>query len=175
MLRHSISRRVFVAAIAVGGAGIATNAFADAPDVPDLPESAELPEAAEMPETTEVPEPAPAEAELTLYREWLLEDISGGGVIDRLQLTLQVAEDGSVSGHGGCNRFAGQAEIGDDSLSFGPLAATRMACGEAQMNQEQKYFDALDKVASFSIDQATRKLVLSDGEGQAVLTYASME
>lgn len=145
-----INRRTVLAAMAVMGASLALPAFADAPESPDMPQPDRL----------------------TLHREWLVEDVMGTGTLDRLRVTLAIAEDGSVSGHSGCNRFAGKAMIDGDKLSFGPLAGTRMACPEAQMNLEQKYLGALEKVASFRIDDAQRKLVLLDGAGTELLRFA---
>ena len=52
--------------------------------------------------------------------------------------TLEVKDDGSVSGKSGCNGFAGASTATADQLSFGPLAATKMACPEPQMQQEAR-------------------------------------
>jgi putative lipoprotein len=105
---------------------------------------------------------------------WLAEDILGGGVIDNAQTTLEIAEDGRVSGRGGCNGYGGTATIDGDKLSFSPLAATQMACAEALMNQEQKFFDALGRVATFRLVPAEQKLLLLDAEGATVVRLAAM-
>jgi heat shock protein HslJ len=75
--------------------------------------------------------------------EWLLEDLSGNGVIDNIQATLNFPEAGRASGNTSCNRFSGPVEVSGDNIKFGPLASTRMACLEAAMNQETKYLNAL--------------------------------
>lgn len=116
---------------------------------------------------------AEADAELTLYGRWLAEDIEGGGVIDRAQTTLEIAQDGAVHGSGGCNRYSGSAKIDGDKLAFGALASTNMACAEALMNQEGKFHAALAKVASFSIDQEKSKLTLMDADGKALVILAA--
>lgn len=116
---------------------------------------------------------SPEVAELTLYGPWLAEDIDGGGVIDRAQTTLVIAQDGAVHGSGGCNRYSGSAKIDGDKLVFGALASTNMACAEAQMNQEGKFHAALGKVASFRIDQQQRKLSLLDADGKTLVLLAS--
>ncbi|MCH4810665.1 META domain-containing protein [Vreelandella neptunia] len=42
---------------------------------------------------------------------------------------FQIAKDGKVSGHDGCNRFTGEVKLGDNQrIEFGELATTRMAC-----------------------------------------------
>jgi heat shock protein HslJ len=84
-----------------------------------------------------------------LGSEWLLEDLGGSGVIDSIQATLAFPEAGKVVGNGSCNRFFGPAEISGDTIKLGPLAASRMACPEAVMNQETKYLDALQAAKRF--------------------------
>jgi heat shock protein HslJ len=81
--------------------------------------------------------------------EWLLEDLAGSGVIDRIQVTLSFPEAGKVAGNGSCNRFFGPAKISGDTIKLGPLASSRMACPEAVMNQESKYLDALPAAERF--------------------------
>lgn len=100
---------------------------------------------------------------------WLAEDIQGGGVIDDLQSVLELTADGQVSGTGGCNRMAGQATIDGSSIAFGPLAATKMACAPAAMDQEGKFFAALDEVRGWQVDEAQGKLILLDASGSAIL------
>jgi heat shock protein HslJ len=81
--------------------------------------------------------------------EWLLEDLGGSGVIDRIQATLAFLEAGKVVGNGSCNRFFGAAKISGDTIKLGPLASSRMACPEAVMNQESKYLGALQAAERF--------------------------
>ena len=81
--------------------------------------------------------------------EWLLEDLSGSGVLDNVQATLTFPEPGKVAGHGSCNRFFGPAEIHGDAIKLGPLGSSRMACPEAVMNQETKYLAALQAAERF--------------------------
>ena len=81
--------------------------------------------------------------------EWLLEDLSGNGVLDNVQATLTFPETDKVAGNGSCNRFFGPSEIHGDAIKFGPLASTRMACPEAVMNQETKYLEALQAAERF--------------------------
>ncbi|RYE10318.1 MAG: META domain-containing protein [Hyphomicrobiales bacterium] len=101
---------------------------------------------------------------------WLAEDIGGAGVIDDLQTTLTIAADGTVNGNGGCNGFGGRATISGDSISFGPLAGTLMACAEAIMGQENKFHEALGKAASFRTD-ADGRLILLDAAGTELVRF----
>ncbi len=111
---------------------------------------------------------------LPLVGAWLAEDIDGAGVVDDLQTTLEIAEDGSVSGSGGCNRFHGGAKIEGDTILFGDLGSTMMACEGAAMNQEQKFHAALGAARTFRIDATQRKLFLTDQAGEVVVQFSAM-
>lgn len=115
----------------------------------------------------------PPAAPASLEGEWLAEDIGGGGVLDRLQTTLLLAPDGSVSGFGGCNRYRGTVRLEAGRIRFGPLAATRMACTPAAMEQEHRFLAALEKATGFRLDAPRRKLVLLDDAGTPLVTLAA--
>ena len=83
---------------------------------------------------------------------WRLEDLAGDGVLDRAQATLEFPSEGRTSGNGSCNRFNGVATIDGNTIQVGGIAATRKACVEAVMNQEEKYFAALQDAERFEID-----------------------
>lgn len=83
---------------------------------------------------------------------WLLEDIGGSGVIDNAQATLEFPQPGKVAGRGSCNRFFGTVDVTRESIAFGPLGSTRMACPEAVMNQEAKYLKALQDAERYALD-----------------------
>lgn len=107
--------------------------------------------------------------------KWLAEDIDGGGVIDRLQTTLDIRDDGMVTGMGGCNRYAGSANVDGNSIKFLPLASTRMACSAAVMRQESKFHAALEKVRSWRIDEQQQKLILLDSGGFDLIRFSKMD
>jgi heat shock protein HslJ len=93
-----------------------------------------------------------------------VEDIDGRGVIDNSHTTIEFKAEGQVSGDTGCNRYFGTVEIGDGTIAAGPLAGTRKACAAALMDQEAKFFQAMDKVSRWEI-AATGLLHLRDGGG----------
>ncbi len=105
---------------------------------------------------------------------WLAEDIGGGGVLDRVQTTLEIAPDGGISGSGGCNRFTGKAILSGASLSIGPVASTRMACTPAAMAQEARFFKVLEQAKGWRIDPTRRKLVLLGENGAPLAILAAM-
>ncbi|WP_425409604.1 META domain-containing protein [Hyphococcus sp.] len=94
--------------------------------------------------------------------DWVVEDISGAGVIDMARTYIAFTEDGRISGSGGCNSFSGSYEIGGEGVSFGPVASTKRACPPAIMNQERKFFDVLSTVSNFQRDDDGALRLLGD-------------
>ena len=76
--------------------------------------------------------------------------------------TLVFDDAGNVSGSAGCNTYNGVAAIEGNSIAFGPLATTRMACAGATGLQETAFLQAMDEVLAYAIDSQGR-LVLEDG------------
>jgi heat shock protein HslJ len=103
-------------------------------------------------------------AELLTDREWVVEDLAGGGIIDRSRVTLNFDAEGQVSGRASCNRYTAGYQARGDRLGFTPAAATKMACAEALMNQEQNFFRILGAVDRFRIDE-TGALILEGAAG----------
>jgi heat shock protein HslJ len=83
---------------------------------------------------------------------WRLEDLGGGGVLDRVEATLEFPDPVMVAGSSSCNRFFGTVDTSGESIKISPLGSTRMACAEAIMNQEGKYLKALGDAERFTRD-----------------------
>ena len=67
--------------------------------------------------------------------------------------------EGTVSGNGGCNRFAGKYTRVDSSLHITQLLSTKMACVLNPLNaQEQQYLGILTSADYFSIANDTLSL-----------------
>lgn len=83
----------------------------------------------------------------------------------------------SISGNAGCNRMMAQFSVDslrEGSLSFGPIASTRMACPD--MSLEANILEALSEVASFRAvhsakdeETAPFRLALCSEEGEELL------
>ena len=88
--------------------------------------------------------------------EWLLEDLGGAGVMDYLQTTLQFDEANRISGQGGCNRYSATTQLSgeesESSFMVGAVASTRMMCTPAAMNQETRYFQALQSAQRIKLE-----------------------
>lgn len=97
--------------------------------------------------------------------KWKAEAIDGQNVGERVQPTLEFVAPDKVAGRGGCNQFGGPALVSGNTVRFGPLFSTKMACAEgAAMDQETRYFKALESTGSFRLDEQGR-LVLVDEAG----------
>jgi heat shock protein HslJ len=104
--------------------------------------------------------------------EWRLVRLASGpvaaGDAQRApSLTLE-AEDARAFGSGGCNRFSGGYTREGQSLRFTPLAATKMACPDMEM--ESAYFAALDATRGWRL--AAGGLELLDEAGAVVAGFA---
>jgi heat shock protein HslJ len=77
--------------------------------------------------------------------------------------------EGRVAGHSGCNRYTGSYVQEGENLKLGPLAATKMACASDRMEQEQSWFQMLDKVRGYEATHLVLKLKAADGKVIAIL------
>ena len=98
---------------------------------------------------------------------WVAEDIGGKGIIDNSHLTLSLA-DGTAAGSSGCNTYRGQYTLDALSLTFGPVASTRMACtAQALSSQERDYLDVLSTTSGYEIT-AEGALLLKSNDGRTL-------
>jgi heat shock protein HslJ len=75
--------------------------------------------------------------------------------------------DGKVQGSSGCNRVSGAYTLAGDSLRFGPLATTKMAC--PAMELEHRFLEALQSTARWRI--ASGALELLDASGRTLARF----
>ena len=106
--------------------------------------------------------------------QWVVEDIDNSGVVDRVESTLSIDAAGRATGSGGCNRYFGDVTFANGSLSFGEIGSTRMACPEAVMDQEQKFFGALSATTAYRQDALTGLLYFQDEEGRDIVRLRRM-
>jgi heat shock protein HslJ len=100
-----------------------------------------------------VASPSPAASATTLPGTgWRLASIDGQAVLD-VHPTLAFGADGNASGNGGCNTFNGSYAIDGQTIAFGPLISTKMACAGTIDEVETAYLRALQAATAWSIDQ----------------------
>ncbi len=82
--------------------------------------------------------------------------------------TLTFSADNNVSGKGGCNRLTGtfKSDREKSTLSFGPLAGTRMMCPDQA--QEDAFLKTLGTVDAYRIDGGML-LLFADSELKMML------
>jgi heat shock protein HslJ len=107
----------------------------------------------------------PAAPDLT-GTTWRAETIMGRPVIDYSASTISFEADGRVHGRGGCNRYFGSSTIDGARVSFGTFGATKMVCPPALMDQETRFFQALQSAERWSFDEHGLLLVYSSGADQ---------
>jgi heat shock protein HslJ len=116
------------------------------------------------------PAPVPPEIGPILWQLRAIENPDGSTtpVDTPARYTVQFLPDGRVAIGADCNRGAGDYTISGSELSFGAIATTRAFCPEGSLSDQ--FLQALDQVASYSIDQsqATDQLVLGLEEGGAL-------
>lgn len=96
--------------------------------------------------------------------EWVVEDIDGGGIIDRSRVTFNFYTDGQIAGHASCNRYNGRYRLSGEGLTISEVATTRMACAPALLNQEQRFVALLEGVQRFDFDDTDALLLITADE-----------
>ncbi len=86
-------------------------------------------------------------------------------------VTLELGTDGSASGRATCNRYRGTYTVDGETIAFGALGTTRMACpSEALAAQEAAYLAALAAAATWSVSGDRLELRDASGALQASFT-----
>jgi heat shock protein HslJ len=85
--------------------------------------------------------------------------------ISSTEITATFAEDGSLSGSAGCNRYTSTYTTDRGVISVAPPATTRKLCPEPAgvMEQEAAYLAALAESARFDVGGGVLELLHSDG------------
>ncbi|MEP6766543.1 MAG: META domain-containing protein [Gemmatimonadaceae bacterium] len=110
----------------------------------------------------------PAMAQHIENRDWKLVSIGASATADGLAssgITLRLDSGKSqATGFGGCNRYNGKYTQHADSLKFGPLASTKMACAEpTAASVEMIYLGVLPNVIGYRVDQTGLALYGTEG------------
>ena len=101
--------------------------------------------------------------------EWQLTQIEGRTfAATGDSFTLNLSADNKVTGKGDCNRLTGTytSDRNKSTLSFGPMAATRMMCPN-QAN-EDRFVRMLGEIDSYKID-GRMLMLFADGELKMML------
>ncbi|CUR60150.1 exported hypothetical protein [metagenome] len=98
----------------------------------------------------------------TLDGDWTLSSATGLALDDAHPITLTLDGD-QVSGTSACNRYLGSVTVSGDTVTFGPLGGTEMACSPPSvMRLEQDFLAALQAADSATVDGDTLTLTGPD-------------
>jgi len=101
---------------------------------------------------------------------WQIQEIAGHGIVDAANITVLFGEKGRASGSTGCNRFTGSYDLTGESLRFGQMGVTMMACPDALMTQERRVLDALEQVRRFDFNKNGALVLIGGPEDTPLLT-----
>lgn len=102
---------------------------------------------------------------------WLLAELGGTKAVftpNPREPHLRITATGSVTGADGCNSFRGTATITGETLRFGPLSGTLMACPQTG-DLSRRFLDALDRTRTWRT--TAHDLTLFDETGAAVARF----
>ena len=97
----------------------------------------------------------------TYWKAILIDEVAISVAAGQREIHLVLQGDGLARGHSGCNTFRGAFTTDENTISFGGLASTRMACAEG-LEQERRFLAALTASTSFQIQGGT--LTLTDDQ-----------
>lgn len=101
---------------------------------------------------------APMPADL-VPSDWQITMLDGRALSADDRVTMQFAE-GRVAGVSGCNRYTGPVVVGvDNSLEFGILATTRMACPGDAAQIEQAFLSKIGMIDSYRMERGNLLLM----------------
>lgn len=80
---------------------------------------------------------------------------------------------GRLFGSGGCNQYTTSYQTTGAQLSVGTIASTRMACPEPIMQQESRYFTALQGAQNYTINEQGLQITYQTAQGAGVLRFVA--
>jgi heat shock protein HslJ len=112
--------------------------------------------------------PAPSEGAGAILGAWALVELGPTADFAHLVPTIEFTADGTVSGFAACNTFSGAYELDATTITFGPLATTKMSCERPASAVEADYLEALGSVTGWTIEPDGRLLL----DGAVTLRFA---
>jgi heat shock protein HslJ len=100
-----------------------------------------------------------------LGTRWVVDGLVAGAAVSSVPagVTASLAfTDGRVDVEAGCNRGGGSVEVTDTTITFAPIALTRMACPDPAMSVEQAVTAVLSGAVAYQIQADTLTLTAGD-------------
>jgi heat shock protein HslJ len=111
---------------------------------------------------------APSAAVPLTGTQWVAVEINGVPTGNN-RSTLIFDSETHAAGSTGCNRYFATVSVAAQTLRFGDVGSTRMACEAPFMEQENRFVTALDAVRAHRIESTT--LLLVDDAGRTRLRF----
>jgi heat shock protein HslJ len=92
---------------------------------------------------------------------WMVEGLVGNQAVSSMPSGVEaslVFADGKVAVDAGCNKGSGAAAIGDTTITFGPIATTKMFCEGAAGEVEQRVLGVLTDEVAYTVDSDALQL-----------------
>ena len=93
-------------------------------------------------------EPTPVQIPSIYGGAWHADSVNGA-LFDLPRPTMQFHAGGRLTGQAPCNGYSASFELGLNSLSIGPIIATRKACSPPLMEREAAFFAMLQSTNSY--------------------------
>jgi heat shock protein HslJ len=102
---------------------------------------------------------------------WILTQmLTAGGQTQIVEVGVSAEFDGStISGTAGCNAYHASYEASGGEISFGPIAATKKVCPEAEQSTEDRYLQLLGEIGSYEV--RGRSMSMNETDGTPVLQF----
>ena len=102
-------------------------------------------------------------------------DMGNGSIVAPLPgatLSAVFSAEGTIDGSSGCNTYSGPASVSGWSMTIGPLATTKIACADPEIDaQERQFLTALESVTSWAPD--VDGVVLRGLDGTTMVTLVT--
>lgn len=106
--------------------------------------------------------------------DWHVTRMKDLPVVVEHEPSLRFADQGRLTGHGGCNGFSGDYELTGEGIRLSVNASTLKACRDDVMEQERQLLAMLGQVVRFDIG-ASGELVLHTGDGDRLVSVRELE
>lgn len=107
--------------------------------------------------------------------EWILTALEAQPVIAEAPITVAFTDELEVGGTAGCNTYSGSYEVDGDTISFGLMATTRVACPQPIMEQEASYLAVLDRTQTYAVTGDVLTLYGPGGQELAIFAVESQD
>jgi heat shock protein HslJ len=83
--------------------------------------------------------------------------------------SIEFSSGGKLMGNVGCNGFGGDYQMDGDTITFGPIISTMMACENPIAEQEFAVLKTFTETASYILNADTLTITSTDGTSSVVL------